>query len=205
MPRTNTLEEERELRKELGFEERKPEFISSGDWEWDEENCNFIDPAPLVVHRSFTYYRTRTSWREKMIADLWEAENKKGLLDKLLGQSGIQATQFNASLVAEMFQWLGTNCGRVFLAKIMQIEDCESSAPISQPQRYTMIPNEVARLQVKQYKLWCEFQGSGLSIEELTTSSDPTQRRLGKEVGEACLLPYWPELQPKPQTPRELF
>lgn len=69
-----------------------------------------------VVHEGGDKYRNRLPWgiAETVFAEYWKEYNKHhDVAEAIVGQPFL--TQRDASLIADVIQWLGTNCGSGFL------------------------------------------------------------------------------------------
>lgn len=96
--------------------------VCSSCSDFDCDSC-YINKGKLNViqHRSLKYVRVIMNPCEKVFADIWEEENKRNnILESLLVDHGLQVTQYEASIVATVIQWLGTNCGHSFLQTALQ-------------------------------------------------------------------------------------
>lgn len=161
---------------------------------------------PLIIHKSFSYSRTKTSWAEKLCADFWEAENVRhgrngyrGCLDMLLGHVGLQENQFSAQCVAQVIQWFGTNVGSTFfkeLAATMQVGDelhlQYDKPPLTEISVAQLGVKGLKLLRVQALKCWCDVNKSGKSIEKLLTSKDVNEQALGKFAAELESTAHWP-------------
>lgn len=77
-----------------------------------------------VVHEGGKKYRDRLKWcsHEKTFAEQWKEYNKRhDVLENITGMHVI--SQRDASMCADVIQWLGTACGDSFLRSCLRITD----------------------------------------------------------------------------------